>query len=288
MGKFIQYCTGASLYDGTFDSSGWPAAGMGYIIVTESGRLIVVDGGFGSDAEALLALMEEQSGGKKPEAALWIITHPHMDHYGAIQAIGRNPALADRVRIGKIVYRFPMEFADKAGNPGMLEQPERDLAEICAATGAEAHCPERDELLDVDGMIVRFLYVPDDCSILNTAGGNANCCSLIFTVQGKEKTALITGDAYARSMQITAWRYAGQLKCDIMQMPHHALCDAYCQDFLRFADPKTLLMPISRAGYRAMHSDMYAYSTGGAVNLAAEAKAEQVYKAFEGTVTLPL
>ena len=113
MGKFIQYCTGASLYDGTFDSSGWPAAGMGYIIVTESGRLIVVDGGFGSDAEALLALMEEQSGGKKPEAALWIITHPHMDHYGAIQAIGRNPALADRVRIGKIVYRFPMEFADK-------------------------------------------------------------------------------------------------------------------------------------------------------------------------------
>ena len=37
-------------------------------------------------------------------------------------------------------------------------------------------------------------------------------------------------------MQITAWRYAGQLKCDIMQMPHHALCDAYCQDFLRFAD----------------------------------------------------
>ena len=288
MGKLIQFRTGASLYDGAFDSSGWPAAGMGYIIVNESGRLIVVDGGFGSDAEELLALMEAHTGGRKPEVALWIITHPHMDHYGAIQAIGRDPALAERVSIRQIVYRFPMEFTDQAGNPGILAQPERDLAEICAATGAAAHCPERDEQLDVDGTVVRFLYVPDDCSILNTAGGNANCCSLIFTVQGKEKKALITGDAYARSMQITAWRYAGQLKCDIMQMPHHALCDAYCQDFLRFADPETILMPISKAGYRAMHSAMYAYSAGGAVNLAAEAKAEQVYKAFDGTVMLAL
>ena len=178
----------------------------------------------------------EQPGGRKPEVALWIITHPHMDHYGAIQAIGRDPALAERVSIRQIVYRFPMEFTDKAGNPGMLAQPERDLAEICASTGAAAHCPERDEQLDVDGTVVRFLYVPDDCSALNTGGGNANCCSLIFTVQGKEKKTLITGDAYAR----------------------------------------------------AMHSAMYAYSAGGAVNLAAEAKAEQVYKAFEGTVMLAL
>ena len=40
--------------------------------------------------------------------------------------------------------------------------------------------------------------------------------------------------------------------------------------------------------FRGMHSAMYAYSAGGAVNLAAEAKAEQVYKAFEGTVMLAL
>ena len=47
MEKLIQYRTNASLYDGAFDSVvGWSAAGMGYILVTENKRLIVIDGGF--------------------------------------------------------------------------------------------------------------------------------------------------------------------------------------------------------------------------------------------------
>jgi len=42
MAKFIQYMTKDSLYDGPFDSkSGWPAAGMGDVIVTENGKLKV-------------------------------------------------------------------------------------------------------------------------------------------------------------------------------------------------------------------------------------------------------
>lgn len=76
--------------------------------------------------------------------------------------------------------------------------------------------------LFLDDTEIEFLYVPDDCSVLNTAGGNPNVCSLIFTVAGNDKKAMITGDAYGRTMQITAWRYAKKLKCDILQMaPSH-------------------------------------------------------------------
>ena len=289
MEKFIQYRTRESLYDGPFDSKvGWAAAGMGDIIVTENGRLIVVDGGCNNDAEDFLALLEAQTPGRKPEVDLWIITHPHGDHYGAVNTMSKNPELISRVSVKKFVYWFPMEFCNKEGKSGVLEYGNKDMEAICAVTGAESHRPSRDEKFVIDGIELHFLYVPDDCSILNTAGGNSNHCSLIFTVQGKNKKALITGDAYNRSMQVTAWRYHRALKCDILHMPHHALCDSYCVDFYRYADPEIMLMPISIAGYRAMHSDMYAYGTGGTANLVAEAKAKEVYKAFEGTVELEL
>ena len=136
--------------------------------------------------------------------------------------------------------------------------------------------------MQLDDVKIEFLYVPDDCSILNTAGGNPNLCSLIFTVEGKDKKVMITGDAFRRNMEITAWRYAKKLKCDVLQMPHHALCDAYSVDFYKFVDPQIIFMPISKAGYTAMHSELYAHSEGYKVNLEVEMKADIVYKAFEG------
>lgn len=289
MEKLIQYRTRESLYDGPFGgTAGWAAAGMGDVIVTENGKLIVVDGGCNNDAEDFLALLEAQANGKKPEVELWIITHPHGDHYGAIHTICKNPELVERVSVKQFVYWFPMEFCNKAGEAGVLAGANRDMEEICRVTGAEAHRPARDETFVIDGMELRFLYVPDDCSVLNTAGGNANHCSLIFSVQGKNKKAILTGDAYGRSMQITAWRYHRDLKCDILQMPHHALCDSFCMDFYRYTAPQTVLMPISIAGYRAMHDQTYETKEGCIANLFVEARAKEVYRAFDGTVELEL
>lgn len=288
MGKLIQYRTIASLYDGQFDSTvGWSAAGMGDIIVSDGGKLIVIDGGFENDAEDLLALLEAQTEGRNPEVKLWIITHPHIDHYGALRAISKDPALLRRVSIKQIIYQFPMEFVGKDGVPGALKNSIKELEEICAATGAEPHYPIRDERILVDETEIHFLYVPDDCSLLNTAGGNANLCSLIFMVKGKNKKALITGDAYPRTLLLTAWHYAEELKCDILQMPHHALCDAYCKELYGYADPDIILMPTSIAGYRAMH-DTYANWEGGAINITAESKAKEVYKSFDGTIILDI
>lgn len=289
MEKLIQYSTKASLYDGAFGGdAGWAAAGMGDVIVTENRRLIAVDGGFGDDAENFVSLLRENSNDDIPHVDLWIITHPHVDHYGAIREIANNESLRSRITVGKIVYWFPLEFCGKDGNEGVLAKPNEEMTAVCKALGAEYHRPARDEKITVDGVGLRFLYVPDDCSILNTAGGNANHCSLIFTVCGKNKKAMITGDAYGRSMQMTAWRYHKQLKCDILQMPHHGLCDSYNIDFYREVNAETVLIPISIAGDRAMHSDMYAEKEGRNHNLWVENNAEKVYKAFEGTAEIEL
>jgi len=289
MAKLIQYRTNASLYDGAFDSVvGWAAAGMGDVIVTDNKRLIVVDGGFGDDAEGILSLLEADSADAIPHVDLWIITHPHFDHYGAIREIAANDDLRRRVTVGRIVYWFPHEFCGKDGNPGALAKANGHMESVCEAFGAEYHRPSLDEKLEVDGVEIHFLYVPDDCTVLNTGGGNANLCSLIFTVKGKNKKAMITGDAYHRSMQMTVWRYHKNLKCDILQMPHHGLCDSHNIDLYREVNAETVLIPISVAGDRAMHSELYADREGRNNNLWVESNAREVFKAFEGTAQVEL
>jgi len=281
MEQLIQYRTKASLYDGAFDAVvGWAAAGMGYILRTENGRLIVIDGGHSGDAEDFTALLESAADGMFPVIDAWIITHPHGDHYGALEEICRRKDLLSRIRIRQLIYHFPDEFRDRKGNGIGYVYPIFD--EIRRATGAAVHLPETDETMTVDSMTIHFLYTPTDCSILN----NPNQLSLIFTVQGKNRKIMFTGDAYHRNLQIVLWRYPDSLKCDILQLPHHGLCDTGHLDFYKKVDAGTVLIPISIAGDRTMHSDMY--GDAPAVNRYAEDRAERVYKAFEGTVTLAL
>jgi beta-lactamase superfamily II metal-dependent hydrolase len=280
MEKLIQYATKASSYDGTFDSKvGWAAAGMGYLLRTENGHLIAVDGGHPDDAEAFLELLEANADGK-PTVDFWIITHPHGDHYGALLELCRRPELAARVEIRTLIYHFPEEFRDARGNGIGYAFPH--FEKILAVTGATPVVPRPDEIVETDGMRLHFLYTPTDCSILN----NPNQLSLIFTAQGSGRKILFTGDAYRNNLQLVVRRYAGELKSDILQLPHHGLCDTGDTEFYREADADTVLIPISRAGDRTMRSDLY--GDAPAANRFAEDHARTVYKAFEGTAEIEL
>lgn len=289
MARFIQYMTKDSLYDGPFDDkSGWPAAGMGYVTVTEGGGLIVVDGGQPNDAESFFELLSEQ--GMKDTVAVdtWIITHAHLDHYGALLAMCENYELAKRLKIKSLVYLYPDDFYNKNGTLQSFADQDREMKKVAEITGAECVFPKRGDVITLDDVKVEFLYVPDDCSVINTSNGSANILSLIFTIAGKDKKAMITGDAYRRTMQITAWRYADKLKCDILQMPHHALCDTACVEFYRFVDPEIVMLPISSGAYRSMHSKLYNRLEACIANLCVEASAREVYRAFEGNAEVQI
>lgn len=286
MEKLIQYCTKESLYDGPFNGKvGWHAAGMGYILVTENRHLIVVDGGCPHDAEDFLALLEQNADGK-PVVDLWIMTHAHSDHFGVIDRIAKTPELRERVAVKELLWRFPEEFIE--GNGSMPHAAaNRMMQGICEAFGAAAHCPELDERLTVDGMELHFLYYTYDCRIVNHAF-NTNACSLVFTVQAKNKKILFTGDAVSRNLQVVTWLYRKQLKCDILQMPHHALCDTGLLAFYKEVNAEILLEPTCIAGDRAMHSELYCNTERGRWNAFAEENAVRVCKSFEGTTELEL
>ena len=96
----------------------------------------------------------------------------------------------------------------------------------------------------------------------------------------------LTGDAFADILGYCAERYGEALKSDILQLPHHGLCDTGLPAFYRLAGAETLLIPISEAGDRCMRSGIYGEAT--AANPVAEELAATVHLAFEGTVAVEL
>ncbi|MBQ7922416.1 MAG: MBL fold metallo-hydrolase [Clostridia bacterium] len=276
MGKLIQYSTAACRID---DGVAWRSTGMGYILCSESGELCVIDGGTSDDAEDFLALLEAQTAGK-PVVRMWIVTHPHTDHYGALLEICSREDLAARVEVQKIVYHFPFpeEFADKRAAAGW-----ECMKTILANTGAEGYKPAIGEKISVDSLEFHILNTPVDSTIC----ADSNQLSLIFTVQGAERKAMFTGDAGARNLQMVLWRYSSGLECDILQMPHHGLCDTGLREFYEKVNAHTLFIPTSKANMEEMQSNPHYHSLAESNDWAQE-NASVIYKSYEGTTEIPL
>lgn len=282
MERLIQYCTKASLFDGDFIGAGaWPAAGMGYVFISENHRLMVIDGGYGEDAESLLDLLTEQAGGEIPTVDLWIVTHPHGDHYGALREIALREDLRGRIQVKQIIYYFPNEFRNKNGK-APCGKANAHMDGVCRALGATAHVPTVGERIQLDGLELSFLFVPTDCSFID----NPNSLSLIFTVQGARRRVMMTGDAFPDTLQYCVEHHGEALQADILQLPHHGLCDTGNPAFYRLVNAKILFDPISKAGDLAMKSGFYGDLT--AANLVAEELAEEIHYAYEGTIIYDL
>ena len=80
-----------------------PSQMNSYVIRTDAGRVAVIDGGTAADAPYLRGFLAAL--GNRVE--WWFVTHPHIDHMGALTEILRTPG---GIEIGTI-YQSPMNDA---------------------------------------------------------------------------------------------------------------------------------------------------------------------------------
>ena len=245
MARLIQYMTRASAFDGEWK---WQAAGMCYILQLDSGRTIVIDGGHAADAEDLVSYLEEACGGR-PSVALWILTHPHGDHIGALGRIVTDSELLGRIDISAVCFDAPKEFT--FGN-GRNIAGELSLLTKISECGARVITPSSGDRIDLDGAETEFLFTYRDAETLS----DPNELSLVFTVKAGKSKIMFTGDAYRASLDMLEEKYGDSLSCDICQLAHHAL-NGGSISFYSAVGAKTTLVPISRSGYEAMKESQY-------------------------------
>lgn len=189
---------------------------MGYIVLTESGKIIVIDGGYRDEAEDFLKLIKSISV-NKPVISAWFLTHLHDDHIGLFEEIIKK--YYSDVVIENIYYNFPtreelQNHWQGAAIPtydaffGNSERFEENVKIV-----------QKNDVFEIDSVRFEVLFVPKN---RYSESKNINNTSIVIRMEtGKQSVLFLADLAEPAGGDFIKEVNADKIKADIVQMAHH-------------------------------------------------------------------
>lgn len=206
---------------------------MSYVIDTPDHKVIMIDGGnYGKeDADHLYEMIRERGG----HVDLWIMTHAHKDHFGAISWIMENYPVFD-IEIEKMCFHFPeREWLAKREEWEYIEK----FLENVEKYHINVVTPEAGDLFECGGITVEVVSVPVDYEEYP----QINPTSMITIVHFPERDVLFLGDFDVNGQEEFLRRYdVSKIRKDIVQMAHHGQ-NGVDRSFYSLIQPKVCLYP---------------------------------------------
>ena len=214
-------------------SSTTGAQNLSIVIKSPHGKLIVIDGGWEADATKLSELIQQQGG----KVDVWLITHPHEDHVGALCAILNDTSR--KIKIDKIYCSLATPDWYRQVSPtgaGIADQLLNAFTKL--PVGTVINNIGRGTEINIDDVNIR---------VLNNRGiytyNGVNNSSLVYKIRVSGQSILILGDlAYDGGKDLLKNCTAAELKSDIVQMAHHGQ-QGVDQDAYALIAPTTCLWP---------------------------------------------
>ncbi|MBO5372524.1 MAG: MBL fold metallo-hydrolase [Lachnospiraceae bacterium] len=198
-----------------------------YTLQNNKGNLIVVDGGWESDASYMRKVLK----GLGNHVDAWIITHPHRDHAGAFCKIYKKPK---NLTIDKV---YAVDVGDLQRH---LENPTEDEEEICQKW-FEMEIPQLTYVHAKDSFEVAGLkfevFNAYDAYVEEMSDKLLNDGSMMFKVTAKEESMLFCADVGEAMSDYLLDTYGDALKAEYIQMGHHGN-GGLKKDFYDFIDAK--------------------------------------------------
>ncbi|MBR3692026.1 MAG: hypothetical protein IKL89_04940 [Clostridia bacterium] len=199
--------------------------GMGYIFRTDSGKLLVIDGGldaYSHDTEgSLFDALCRLSGSPRPHIDEWIFTHIHSDHVGEFCRMAEDHN--GEFTVGRFHFNFPSEaFLARHAVAKDLSWFRRFRKAYCLyhqdPTAYDRYRRVlRGDRFTLDGIEVEFLRVPNE----NILPNPVNNTSIVFRLKAAGQRWLFLGDLGVEGGNELAAICGEGLSCDICQMAHH-------------------------------------------------------------------
>ncbi len=205
--------------------------GMSYVIRTDGGKIIVVDGGWAREAAYMRSFLAPL--GNKVDA--WFISHPHDDHAGVLFDILKNPA---GIKIEKLYQSsLPPEWYNKwevdcipFSDSYYAAVRDSKVKDIEVQTGMK---------FIIDGVKFEILGIRN----LEITNNPYNNQSIVFKVSDSTKSVLFLGDlGVDGGKKLLAGPYGSQLQADYVQMAHHGQ-RGVDEAFYKAVSPKYCLWP---------------------------------------------
>lgn len=187
---------------------------MFYTIERNDGALLVIDGGWSWNEEAVRDVIREHGN----HVNAWILTHPHPDHIGAFNAIMKNP---DGITVDMVydVYIDLEEYRSVANEWDEIGVYEEFLLMAFDAVFPVTHI-ERDMELDILGLKVTCFNAYDD-EVWSRTDAICNNGSLMLKMEGNLESFLFCADVEDEMQDYLINTYGERLSADYVQMGHH-------------------------------------------------------------------
>jgi len=215
------------------------------LIITPSGRTILVDGGGTSDEAAagdldvgakIVVPFLEYLGINLVD--ILVATHPHGDHVGGLSAVGRGP------RIGTVLDGTMLPYPSPAYLGFRQEVAQRNIS--CARA-------VRGQTLDMgDGVHVTVLNPPGGAEYGTAAAygtgsddATINNYSVGLQIDYGRTRFILTGDAQNEAEGAMLGAHPG-LACDVLKAGHHGSRNATGEDWLTRLQPRFAVISCGR------------------------------------------
>ena len=207
---------------------------MGYLLVTPEGKNVVIDGGRlgGPDAEHLYSQIKERGG----KVDLWIITHAHDDHLGAIVYLMRKLEKLD-IEIADLRFDFPSLEWFETSEGGKWHSLVAEFYELLKKHGVPHTALRAGDVIDIGGISIEVLRDASDYASYKIV----NDTSAVLRVSYPCRDVLFLADLGRRAAAALAEVCPHEkLRCDIVQIAHHGH-NAADKDFYAIVRPKIAL-----------------------------------------------
>ncbi len=255
--------------------------GMCYIIRLENGKFIVVDCGQEEETSNLIyeQLREHNVLEGDPQIYAWIFTHWHGDHYLTYTKYF-FPQYGAKVKIENFIYSYPMDRYYSGTAKLTSYNGFKNTTKI-----GNIIRPHAGDVMHLGNMKLTFLYTQDE--FLPRTFEFFNDSSLTFMLEYEGQKILITGDASENSCNIMLDMYGEDLKCDILQVPHHGHYGAN-NAFMDATDPAVALIPASAVRWEKKLTQDFYWGAAPLRYLLASKNVKEYYVQGMGTVTFDL
>ena len=245
----------------------------GSFFVIDSGHFLAVN-----DHDRMYRFMRERTPeGKKIHIAGWFFTHGHDDH--VCKARDYIKKYAHDTVIERIYLNLVPEYHRDAGawstSVRDITVHFRDFVYTCGIPVVKLHTGQRFTVCDAS-----FTVLCTHEDVYPRSNGDYNDSSVVLMAEIAGQKIFIPGDASAVESEILEKRYGYALKCDIVQVAHHAHF-GLSENLYGFTKAEVALFPTTYIFYL---QDLEKYAATRTVNDLAKER----FVSSDGTVGLPL
>ncbi len=190
---------------------------MSFVIVTEKGNAIVIDGGRPEDMPLLKKYVGER------HISAWILTHAHEDHISGFISECKRNKLAD-FDVEMVYYNFPPMSIIDNHNVRDYEYYKSELLEtlpsfleILPEIEHKTHIAVQGETVHIDEVKIEFIFSYHEGLTDNLM----NDSSLVFKLITPNKSVIFLGDIGPEAGDVLYFESRNKLKSDMVQMAHH-------------------------------------------------------------------